>query len=62
MERLQGWGGYSEDVVGGGGDGGGGEDGRARDVAAGGRRLPEGRGLGGQFVGGEGKGEPRQVM
>ena len=47
LERFQGWGGQPKDCAGGGGDGGGGEDGSARDVAAGGRCLPEGRGLGG---------------
>ena len=61
VERFQGWGGQAEDGAGGRVDGGGGKDGRARDVAAGGRRLLEGKGLGGQVVGGEGKGEPGQV-
>ena len=60
VERFQGRGGQPEDCASGGGDGGGGEDGSARDVATGGRCLPEGRGLGGEVMCGEGKGEPGQ--
>ena len=60
VERFQGRGGQPEDCASGGGDGGGGEDGSARDVAARGRCLPEGRGLGGEVMCGEGKGEPGQ--
>ena len=61
VERLQGRGGQSEDGPGGGGDRGGGEDCCPRDVAAGGRRLEESRGLGGPVVGGEGEGELSKV-
>ena len=60
VEQFQGWGGQPEDCASGGGDGGGGEDGSARDVAAGGRCLLEGSGLGGEVMSGEGKGEPGQ--
>ena len=60
MERFQGRGGQPEDCASGGSDGGGGEDCSARDVAAGGRCLPEGKGLGGEVLRGEGKGEPGQ--
>ena len=60
VERFQGGGGQPEDRASGGGDGGGGEDGSARDVAAGGRRLLEGSGLGGEVMCREGKGEPAQ--
>ena len=58
VERFQARGGQPEDCASGGGDGGGGEDGSARDVAVGGRCLLEGRGLGGEVMCGEGKGEP----
>ena len=47
VEQFQGRGGQPEDCASGGGDGGGGEDRSARDVAAGGRCLLEGSGLGG---------------
>ena len=60
VERFQGGGGQPEDCASGGSDGGGGEDGSARDVAAGGRCLPPGKGLGGEILCGEGKGEPGQ--
>ena len=50
-----------ERFMGKGGSGrGGGEDCSARDVAAGGRCLLEGKGLGGEVLRGEGKGEPGQ--
>ena len=60
VERFQGRGGQPEDRASGGSDGGGGEDCSARDEAAGGRCLPEGKGLGGEVLRGEGKGEPGQ--
>ena len=60
VERFQGRGGQPEDCASGGSDAGGGEDGSARDVAAGGRCLPVGKGLGGEVLRGEGKGEPGQ--